>query len=137
MIGSGIRDLLEGHDGRIILWTDDDTLVSLRPKQGNSGEALFAEKCSGCHQSAPISGDRIGPSLSGVVGRRVASLSSYPGYSPALRQLEGVWGVWTEERLDVFLRGPGEACPGTAMDYAGDANAAERAAIIGYLATLQ
>jgi cytochrome c2 len=134
VIGSRIRDLIEGHDGQIILWTDDDTLVSLRPKDGTAGEALFAEKCSGCHQSAPISGNRIGPNLSGVVGRRVASLRSYPDYSPALRQLGG---VWTEERLDVFLNGPREACPGTAMDYAGDASAPERAAIIGYLGTLQ
>jgi cytochrome c2 len=134
MIGSGIRDLVEGHDGRIILWTDDDTLVSLRPKQGTLGETTFAEKCSGCHQSAPINDNRIGPNLSGIVGRRVASLGSYPDYSPALRRLGG---IWTEERLDVFLKAPREACPGTAMDYAGDANAAARAAIIGYLGTLR
>ena len=39
-IGSRIRDLIEGHDGRIILWTDDDTLISLRPKdERSSGES--------------------------------------------------------------------------------------------------
>ncbi|MDB5564239.1 MAG: hypothetical protein JWP84_805, partial [Tardiphaga sp.] len=86
MIGSRIRDLIEGHDGRIILWTDDDSLVALRPKEGTSGEALFAEKCSGCHQSTLASGNRIGPNLAGVVGRRVASLTSYPDYSPGLRR---------------------------------------------------
>ena len=134
VIGSRIRDLIEGHDGRIILWTDDDTLVSLRPKEGTSGEALFAEKCGGCHASAPMSGNFIGPNLIGVVGRRVASLDGYPDYSPALRKLGG---LWTEERLDVFLKAPGEACPGTAMDYPGDPNAAERTAIIGYLRTLR
>jgi cytochrome c2 len=134
VIGSRIRDLIEGHDGQIILWTDDDTLVSLHPKEGTSGEALFAEKCGGCHASAPMSGNFIGPNLIGVVGRRVASLGGYPDYSPALRKLGG---VWTEERLDVFLKAPGETCPGTAMDYPGDPNAAERTAIIGYLRTLR
>ena len=134
VIGSGIRDLIEGHDGRVVLWTDDDTLVLLRPKEASTGETLFAERCSGCHQSAPISGNRIGPNLFGVVGRRVASLGGYPDYSPALRKHGG---VWTEERLDVFLNAPRKACPGTAMDYAGTANATERAAIIRYLATLR
>jgi glucose/arabinose dehydrogenase len=27
VIGSRIRDILEGHDGSIVLWTDDDTLI--------------------------------------------------------------------------------------------------------------
>jgi aldose sugar dehydrogenase len=134
VIGSRIRDLIEGHDGRIILWTDDDTLVSLRPNEGTSGEALFAEKCGGCHTTEPTGGNTIGPNLRGVVGRRVASLRDYPNYSPALSKLGG---AWTKERLDVFVAAPGTACPGTAMDYAGDANADERAAIISYLGTLQ
>ncbi|MEH2480383.1 cytochrome c2 [Nitrobacteraceae bacterium AZCC 2146] len=134
MVGSRIRDLIEGHDGRIILWTDDDTLVTLRPKEGTSGEALFAEKCSGCHQSTLAGGNRIGPHLAGVVGRRVASLTSYPDYSPGLRQLGG---IWTEERIDEFLKAPRGVCPGTAMDFAGDADATEREAIIRYLGTLQ
>ncbi len=86
-IGSEIRDLIEGHDGRLILWTHDETLMSVVPSGGTTGEALFAQKCDGCHQSRDISGNRIGPSLVGVVGRRVASLESYPNYSPSLRRL--------------------------------------------------
>jgi cytochrome c2 len=134
MVGSRIRDLIEGHDGRIILWTDDDTLLALRPKEGTSGEALFAEKCSGCHQSALMSGNRIGPNLFGVVGRRVASLTSYPDYSSGLRRFGG---VWTPERLDAFLKAPRDVCPGTAMDFAGEADATERASIIRYIGALQ
>ena len=130
-LGSRIRDLVEGHDGRIIIVTDTDSLVTIRPKEGHSGEALFAEKCSGCHRSSSTSRQRIGPNLFGVVGRGIASQSGQI-YSPALRQLGG---VWTEERLDRFLTAPGEFIPGTAMDYAGLANAAERSAIISYLRT--
>lgn len=133
-IGGRIRDLIEGHDGRILLWTDDSTLISISPDAGTSGEALFAEKCSGCHQSTEISGNRIGPNLSGVVGRRIASLQGYPDYSPALR---GWQGLWTENRLDAFLKEPAVACPGTHMDMAGVANDNERSEIIGYLRTLQ
>jgi cytochrome c2 len=134
VIGSRIRDVIEGYDGRIILWTDDDSLVSLRPNKGISGEAMFAEKCGGCHATEPTGGNTIGPNLRGVAGRRVASLGDYPDYSPALRKLGG---AWTEERLNLFLKAPGEACPGTAMDYAGDPDDGERAAIISYLGTLR
>jgi cytochrome c2 len=133
-IGSRIRDLIEGHDGRIILWTDDDMLISLRPNEGTSGEAMFEEKCSGCHATQPTGGNTIGPNLRGVFGRRVASLGDYPNYSPALRKSGG---KWTEERLDAFLKAPGEAFPGTGMDYGGVADKGERAAIISFLSTLK
>ncbi|MBH5398283.1 PQQ-dependent sugar dehydrogenase [Bradyrhizobium sp. CNPSo 4010] len=132
-IGSRIRDLIEGHDGSLILLTDDQKLIVLRPKEGATGEALFAEKCSGCHQSSLISGNRIGPDLLGIVGRRIASIESYPDYSSSLR---GKGGIWTEERLDEFLRSPSTFCPGTMMDFVGAASATERQAIISYLRTL-
>jgi cytochrome c len=133
-IGNKIRDLIEGHDGRLILWTDDDTLISITPKDGTTGEALFAQKCDGCHQSRDVSGNRIGPSLVGVVGRRVASLQSYPNYSQSLRRLGG---TWTEERLDEFLKAPATLCPGTSMDFTGDASASERGALLSYLRGLR
>lgn len=134
VIGSRIRDLIEGHDGSVILWTDDSTLISLRPKEATTGEALFAEKCSGCHQATLLSGNRIGPNLVGVVGRQVASIESYPDYSPSLRRLGG---VWTEDRLDRFLEAPSTFDPGTNMDFTGDASAGERQAIVSYLRTLR
>lgn len=132
-IGSRIRDLVEGHDGTLMLWTDDQEMISLRPKEGVTGETLFAEKCGGCHQSSLTNGNRIGPDLLGIVGRQVASVGSYPDYSPSLRRLGG---IWTEERLEEFLRAPSNFCPGTMMDFAGDASATERRAILNYLRTL-
>lgn len=35
-IGKRIRDVIEGHDGRIILWTDDASLVSLQPSSASN-----------------------------------------------------------------------------------------------------
>lgn len=133
VIGSRIRDIIEGHDGRIILWTDEGRLLSLRPQASTTGEALFAEKCSGCHQSSLVGGNRIGPNLFGVMGRRIASLKSYSDYSSSLRQLDG---VWTEERLNTFLKDPHTMSPGTTMDFAGANSSADRAAIVRYIGTL-
>ena len=79
LIGSRIRDLIEGHDGRIILWTDDDTLISLGPKDGTTGEALFAEKCSGatsrCRSAATVSAE---------FSRRSRSADRRTGWLPGL-----------------------------------------------------
>jgi cytochrome c len=41
--------------------------------------------------------------------------------------------VWNEKTLDVFLKSPMTAVPGTSMGYAGIADAGEREALIGYL----
>lgn len=133
IIENRIRDLMEGHDGSLMLWTDDQKLISLRPREDTTGESLFAEKCSGCHQSTLISGNRIGPDLVGIIGRPVASVESYPDYSSGLRRMGG---IWTEERLEEFLKAPSAFCPGTRMDFVGDVSAAERQAILSYLRTL-
>jgi cytochrome c2 len=132
-LGSRIRDLVEGADGRIVVLTDAELLDSIQPEGGSSGEALFAEKCSGCHSATPAGGQKIGPNLHGVVGRQIASSADYSDYSPAFRHLSG---TWTKTQLDLFLKAPREFSPGTAMDYAGEQNDAERAAIIAYVASL-
>ncbi|MBS0394853.1 MAG: PQQ-dependent sugar dehydrogenase [Proteobacteria bacterium] len=132
-IGSRIRDISEAPDGRIVLLTDDDTIVTLRPNAGSTGESLFADHCSGCHQSALFSGNRIGPNLYDVVDRPVATLEGYTDYSPGLRALGG---TWTAERLDRFMTDPRAFCPGTSMEFPGVPDAKQRAAIVAYLQTL-
>jgi cytochrome c len=42
-------------------------------------------------------------------------------------------GVWTEAKLDQFIKNPQAAVPGTAMEFAGIEDAATRAKIIDYL----
>ncbi|MBY0564008.1 MAG: PQQ-dependent sugar dehydrogenase [Hyphomonadaceae bacterium] len=73
------------------------------------GRAYYQAQCSTCHS---VSGEiGIGPSLNGVVGRRIASVDGF-GYSSALSQRDG---VWTEARLHAFIDHPQEFAPGTAM----------------------
>ncbi len=130
-IGMRIRDITEGSNGRIVLWADDDdAIISIRPLTGNSGEASFATSCSGCHKVENGTSHRIGPDLWGVLGRRPGSAPGFVDYSGAMRA-QG--GVWTEEKLDKFIKEPQAAVPGTAMEFAGVADAATRARIIDYL----
>ncbi len=130
-IGMRIRDITEGSDGRIVLWADDDdAIIAIRPLTGSGGEISFATSCSGCHKVENGTSHRIGPDLWGIVGRKPGSAPGFADYSGAMRA-QG--GVWTEAKLDQFIKNPQAAVPGTAMEFAGVADAATRAQIIDYL----
>jgi len=91
-----------------------------------AGEAVYA-RCLACHALAY---DRTGPRHCGLFGRRAGSVRDFP-YSEAMRHSNI---VWSEKTLDRFLANPLKAVPGTAMGYAGIADAKERADLIAYLA---
>lgn len=84
--------------------------------------------CAACHSAAEQGGNRIGPNLYDVIGRKAATL---PGvnYSGAMRN-SGV--VWTPASLDRFLTGPQKMIPGTRMVQSVP-DAAARREIIAYL----
>ena len=75
-----------------------------------AGKKIFERKCLMCHTLGRPS--MLGPSLTGVVGRKPGSLPGYAGYSPALRK---VGSTWTPVRLDSFLIAPAKLVPGTRM----------------------
>jgi cytochrome c2 len=128
-IGRRIRDLAQGSDGRIVLWTDEgDVVVLARARSTPSGGLVFG-RCAACHEPGGEGVTALAPSLRGVYQRPVASEEAYP-YTNALRQLGG---VWTKERLDAFLQDPQGYVPGTSMKIEGVANPAERQALIEYL----
>jgi len=131
-IGRRLRDLAEGPDGRIVLWTDEGDIVVLSLLDApTTGEALYAG-CSSCHGSL-LEGTALGPALTGVVGRRVAAQEGF-GYSAALAR---VGGEWTPERLDAFLESPERFAPGTGMAQIRVADVSARAALIEYLLTFR
>lgn len=113
-IGTRIRDLEQGSDGRIVLWTDASRLIALAPHQAQTpGERAYAT-CAVCH-GANLEGTPAGPPLAGIIGRDVASSGDFP-YSSAMK---GLGGKWTVERLNAFIRNPDAYVPGTTMTYDG------------------
>lgn len=128
-IGKRIRDVIEGHDGRIILWTDDAALVSLAPsRNGNTGELLFSQ-CSGCHEINDGSAHGIGPDLRGTFGRQIASVQGFE-FSRALQNKKG---KWDRNTLDAFIGDPQSFAAGTSMAFEGIADPQARALLIDYL----
>jgi cytochrome c len=95
---------------------------------GAEARRLYQQRCGGCHS---VETDRIGPRHRGVIGRLIASVPDYE-YSPALKQLSG---VWTPMRLDLWLSGTQKMAPGSKMYLALD-DVNQRRLIIGYLQSI-
>jgi len=92
-----------------------------------------AEVCLSCHAFEPGEAELEGPTLWGVVGRRIAGAPDYD-YSDALRRRQGTWDRAT---LDRFLAAPQEFAPGVRMTFGGVRNAADRETVLDFLESLQ
>lgn len=92
-----------------------------------AGEALYSGECRVCHAGL------IAPTLRGVVGRPIASVEGFSGYSDGLKARSG--DVWTEANLLAFLKSPTEFAPGSAMARSFPDEQA-RADVIAFLKTL-
>ena len=93
-----------------------------------SGEKIF-KKCAACHSINKGGGNKIGPALYNVVGRKVGSVEGYK-YSKALAEYEK---DWTFEELNGFLLKPAKYIKGTKMAYAGLRKEKDRGSIIKFL----
>ena len=68
------------------------------------GEAIF-KKCAACHQVGPEAENKVGPILTGVVGRAVASVEGYK-YGKSIVAYGETGATWTEEELFDWLANP-------------------------------
>lgn len=96
---------------------------------GNPDAEVF-RACVACHTLDPDDGNRAGPTLHGIFGRRIASVPGYH-YSPAFQQMDIVWTPDTVSRL--FELGPSRYTPGTKMPEQTISNPEDRAALIRFL----
>ncbi len=94
-----------------------------------AGVAVF-RKCQSCHSIEPV--NRVGPTLSGIVGRPVASVADYQ-YSPAMKAFAEGGKVWDEALLAEYLMAPKAMVPGTRMTFAGLRKAEDIADLIAFL----
>ena len=92
------------------------------------GATVYRQRCQVCHGAAKAKPSPLGPSLSGVVGRKAGSTPF--AYSAALKASKL---VWTRDNLDKFLAGPSKLVPGTRMAMAVP-DAAQRSAVVSFLA---
>lgn len=102
-----------------------------RSQAGSNGASVYQQKCQMCH-GAPGGKGVMGPSLTGVVGRKAGTAPGF-AYSPAMQSAKLSWDVTT---LDRYLAQPTAVVPGSRMPV-GLPSAAEREAVIRYLRQLR
>jgi cytochrome c len=136
------RTLLTGGTDRMIRRWDAirgepiDTVVvgapddPLKAYAGDHGAQVFRH-CIACHTLSPGEGNKAGPSLHGIFGRKIASLPGYH-YSEALKHMNIVWTPKTVSKM--FEVGPMKYTPGTKMPEQKIGSAADRKALMDFLA---
>ena len=107
--------------GSVYSWAECD--VGAGKKQFN--------KCIACHSVEPDV-QLMGPSLHGLMGRKVGSVEGFP-FSEAMANADF---IWTEETLDAFLESPMQYLPGTVMPFGGIRKAEQRQALNCYIGQL-
>jgi cytochrome c len=114
------------HVGQVAMGGAEDPLSAYA---GDPGAEVF-RACVACHTLSPDAGNRAGPTLAGIFGRRIATLPGYK-FSPALKQLDIVWTPETVAKL--FEVGPMTYTPGTKMPEQKIGSAADRQALVQFL----
>jgi cytochrome c len=132
----GRHFLAGGGDGVIRRWnalTDEPVIAEepgiIPPRLRATRGAEVFRACAPCHTLQPGDAPRAGPSLRGVIGRRIGSAPGYT-YTEALTKLDIVWNRQTIDRL--FESGPHSFAPGTKMPEQ-RLNAADRQALASFL----
>jgi cytochrome c len=96
---------------------------------GDRGAEIY-KACIACHTLTPDEGNRAGPTLHGIIGRRIATLPGYE-YSPALRKMNI---IWTKETIaELFSKGPQMYTPGTKMPEQLITSSEDREALVNFL----
>lgn len=100
--------------------------------QAVDGKKLFTSRCGVCHWDPAKPGEqvRMGPSLTGVIGRKAGTHPKFTRYSKAMKDFGK---PWSEAQLNTYLENPRKVVPGTNMAFAGLKKPEERAAVVAYL----
>lgn len=105
------------------------TEARLKAFESHRGAQVF-RACVACHTLSPDDGNRAGPTLHGIMGRKIATASGY-AFSPALTKMDIVWSKETVAKL--FEVGPTAYTPGTKMPEQTIGSVEDRAALVDFL----
>src|ERR1700753_3768783 len=96
------------------------------------GPTLFKQQCATCHTTNLTDAVRQGPSLFGILGRKVGTAEGFhysAGFATAA-------SAWDKTKLDAWLTNPQAVIPGAVMAYR-QSKPETRAAVIAYLKELK
>lgn len=111
----------------VLAGAPDDPLAAYA---GDRGAEVY-RACIACHALTPDDGNKAGPSLAGVFGRKIATQPGYR-YSDALTKMDIVWTPETVAKM--FEVGPASYTPGTKMPEQTIGSAEDRKALVDFIA---
>jgi cytochrome c len=114
------------HLGQVAMQGPENPLAAF---EGDRGAEVY-KACVACHTLSPDEGNRAGPTLHGIFGRKIATLPGYQ-FSEALKKLDIVWTPETVSKL--FEVGPMTYTPGTKMPEQKIVSEEDRKALIEFL----
>ena len=121
-------DAISGEPaGGVAVGTPADPLAAYA---GDPGAQVY-RACIACHALSADDGEKAGPSLAGIFGRKIGSLPGYR-YSDALKNMNIVWTPETVAKM--FEVGPMAYTPGTKMPEQIIGSTDERKALMDFLA---
>ena len=105
--------------------------VPASAQDASKGEAVF-KRCRACHAIGPGAKNKAGPALTGIVGKKAASVPGF-NYSDAMNEAAGRGLTWTEAELVKFLAAPDVAIPNNVMAFPGIDNPADLKDLVAFL----
>jgi cytochrome c len=104
------------------------TLASAQDAE--AGKKVF-QKCAPCHSVGPGATNKVGPNLSGLVGRKAGTEEGF-SYSDAMKN-SGL--TWDEATFKEYITDPKKKVPGNKMLFPGVKDELERDDLFAYLAS--
>jgi cytochrome c2 len=102
-------------------------------QDAGNGQKVF-NRCRACHAIGPGAHNKVGPALTGIVGRKAGAAPGF-NYSDAMKQAATKGLVWTEGNLQQYLDSPDTFLPNGVMAFAGVKSEAEVKDLIAFLKT--
>ena len=99
-------------------------------QDAEAGKKVF-QKCAPCHSVGPGAANKVGPNLSGLVGRKAGTEEGF-SYSDAMK---GAGWVWDEATFKEYITDPKKKVPGNKMLFPGVKDELERDDLFAYLAS--
>jgi cytochrome c len=107
------------------------TSSTLAAGDATAGQTVFNSRCATCHTAEP-GVNKIGPSLSGIVGSKSATVPGFE-FSAGMKNADI---TWDNAELDKFLANPAGVVHGTKM-FVNLPSESDRQNVIAYLDTLK